>query len=409
MPIRKKGDIEIQASANGTKVRQTGYTFYSYDKNSAALYFQFRGQDGQPTDLSKATVRLVMILDDDNWKKFIPGDDEIEAISAIRGTAKYVLPDNLLGYEGKVTSYVYLDFSDGSHTDEGHFTFEIKRSLITDVIPEAGDKYVRDFEDIKAEVQEAADGAKETISQKVTEVSDTSDSAISKVNQVADDTIKTADQAQGDIQTSVSGVQSKASEAEKEIGSLVESTESARDEAVKTMNELDYSDRNLLVSDNLISYKPYNEMPVVEENGRKITTKYVSDQKFNIVTLGDKSLKLDGKYTLSGRIEINGQPITRETISKQVISTRHDNSKNERFEILSDGSFIVTETYDSETDDSWIVKTVFDGIKPGDVITFYDLQFQPGSVATPWQPAFGDYDAKIKKLEEAITNLGGSI
>ncbi|MCO8294515.1 phage baseplate upper protein [Tetragenococcus halophilus] len=239
MPIRKKGDVEIQASANGTKVKQTGYTFYSYDKNAAALYFQFREQDGQPTDLGKATVHLVMILNDDNGKKFIPGDDEIEVISAIRGTAKYVLPDNLLGYEGKVTSYVYLDFSDGSHTDEGHFAFEIKRSLITDVIPEAGDKYVKDFEDIKAEVQEAADGAKETISQKVTEVSDTSDSAISKVNQVADDTIKTADQAKSDVQ-------SKADEASDSIDEAVKSTESARDEAIETMTDLDYSNRNLL-------------------------------------------------------------------------------------------------------------------------------------------------------------------
>ncbi|MEK0177514.1 BppU family phage baseplate upper protein, partial [Tetragenococcus halophilus] len=62
MPIRKKGNIDIRTSAKGAQATQTGYTFYSYDKNSAALYFEFNDQNGQPTDLKKATVRLVMIL-----------------------------------------------------------------------------------------------------------------------------------------------------------------------------------------------------------------------------------------------------------------------------------------------------------------------------------------------------------
>jgi len=389
VPIRKKGNVEIKTSPKGAQVKQTGYTFYSYDKNSAALYFNFREENGEPTDLANATIRLVFVLND---KKITPKTDDIEIWLAVPGTARYIIPESMLGHEGKVTGYVYLEFSDGSHTDEGRFTFEIKQSMITDMLPEAGEQYVKDFEDIKAEVQEAADGAKETISQKVTEVSDTSDSAVSKVNQVA----KTADQAQGDIQACVSDVQRRQAGAEKDIAGLVESTESARDEAVKAMNELDYTDRNLIVPDDLITYKAYSEMPVVEENGRKITIEYVSDQTTTVALKG-KNLKPDGKYTLSGRIEINGQPITRETISRQVINTRHDNSKNERFEVLSDGSFIVTETYDSETDSNWIIQTVFDGIKPGDVIAFYDLQFQPGSVATPWQPSFGDYDAKIKK------------
>ncbi|MDN6194311.1 MAG: phage baseplate upper protein [Alkalibacterium sp.] len=172
MPIRKKGDVEIKTSASGAKVKQTGYTFYSYDKNAAALYFQFRGQDGQPTDLGKATVHLVMILNDDNGKKFIPGDDEIEVLSAIRGKAKFVLPEMLLAYQGKVTGYVYMNFDDGSRSDDGQFTFRIKHSMITHVLPELGDKYVRDFEDVKEQVEQAADGAKETISQKVTSISD---------------------------------------------------------------------------------------------------------------------------------------------------------------------------------------------------------------------------------------------
>ncbi|MCO8298460.1 BppU family phage baseplate upper protein [Tetragenococcus halophilus] len=236
MPIRKKGDVEIKTSPKGAQVKQTGYTFYSYDKNSAALYFNFREENGEPTDLANATIRLVFVLNDE---KITPKTDDIEIWLAVPGTARYIIPESMLGREGKVTGYVYLEFSDGSHTDEGRFTFEIKQSMITDMLPEAGEQYVKDFEDIKAEVQEAADGAKETINQKVTEISDTSDSAISKVNQVADDTIKTASEAKSDVQ-------SKADEASYSIDEAVKSTESARDEAIETMTELDYSNRNLL-------------------------------------------------------------------------------------------------------------------------------------------------------------------
>ncbi|MEK0151629.1 phage baseplate upper protein [Tetragenococcus halophilus] len=235
MPIRKKGDIDIRTSANGAKVKQTSYTFYSYDKKSAALYFQFRGQDGQPTDLGKATIHLVMILNDDGGKEFIPKSDEIEVISAIRGTAKYVLPEMLLSYEGKVTGYVYMDFDDGSRSDDGQFTFRIKHSMITHVLPKAGDKYVQDFEDVKERVEQAGDSATKDIEK-------AKDNAESQIG----DYVGEVESAKQDISSSASDVQSKASEASEDISNLVKTTEDARDNAVKTMYDLDYSNKNLL-------------------------------------------------------------------------------------------------------------------------------------------------------------------
>lgn len=220
MPIRKKGDIDIRTSANGAKVKQTSYTFYSYDKKSAALYFQFRGQDGQPTDLGKATIHLVMILNDDGGKEFIPKSDEIEVISAIRGTAKYVLPEMLLSYSGEVTGYVYMDFDDGSQSDDGQFTFRIKHSMITHVLPKAGDKYVQDFEDVKERVEQAGDSATKDIEK-------AKDDAKSQIG----DYVGEVESAKNDISSSASDVQSKASEANEDIDDLVKSTEDARDNA----------------------------------------------------------------------------------------------------------------------------------------------------------------------------------
>ncbi|MDN6664511.1 MAG: phage baseplate upper protein [Tetragenococcus koreensis] len=387
--LRKIAEIKVPTGAGPREVK-TKYVFASYDRQGAAFAFYF-----SENNIAGTKANLLFVID--GQKVFVDDDVTLSETNETH-TFTYPLPDELLNYTGKIDGYLYFDFEDGSHSDEIHFVFTIKKSKIDEEMEDAPDVYIKSFEDVKEQVEQTAYGAKETISQKVTEVSDTTDSAISKVNQVADDTIKNADQAKSDVQ-------SKADEASYSIDEAVKSTESARDEAVKTMTELDYSDRNSLVSDNIVSYDDYNRTPVVEENGRKITTEFVSYR----ITLKDNSLKPDGKYTLSGRIEINGKPITSGDISSPVINTKHDDSKNERLEVLSDGSFIVTETYDSETDDNWIMHARFDGIEPGDVITFYDLQFQPGSVPTLWQPAFGNYDAKIKKLENAITSLGGSI
>ncbi|KFN93665.1 hypothetical protein TMUPMC115_0263 [Tetragenococcus muriaticus PMC-11-5] len=239
MPIRKKGNIDIRTSAKGAQATQTGYTFYSYDKNSAALYFQFRGQDGQPTDLGKATIHLVMILNDDGGKEFIPKSDEIEVISAIRGTAKYVLPEMLLSYSGKVTGYVYMDFDDGSQSDDGQFTFRIKQSMITHVLPKAGDKYVQDFEDVKERVEQAGDSATKDIEKAkddaesqigdyAGEVESAKDSAVEDIDKALPEVVESAKQ---DISSSASDVQRKASEASEDISGLVKSTEDARDNA----------------------------------------------------------------------------------------------------------------------------------------------------------------------------------
>ena len=393
MPIRKKGNIKIQTSPNGSGIKRTGYTFYSYDKNSAALVFTFIDSDNDPVNLSEADVQLLLISD--NGDEFPVDKDDIDVISAIRGTARYVIPESLLGYEGKITGNIYLDFEDGSHTDEGKFTFNIKRSAITDLAPEFGKQYVQDFEDVKERVEQAGDSATKDIEK-------AKDDAESQIGDYAGE----VESLKQDISSSVSDVQSKASEASEDISNLVKTTEDARDDAVKSMNELDYSDRNLLVSSKLSSF--YAGHPKVEDNGRKISIEYKENSPRLVTLKVDGWKPPEGKYTLSGRIEINGEPITQETFPSKRIHSKHPSAYNERFEILSDGTIIATERF-AESDNGFILHTHFEGLSDGDTITFYDLQFQPGSVPTPWQPAMGDYDAKIKRLEKAIINLGGSI
>ncbi len=412
MPVLKKGEIKVRATAYGTEVKSTGYVFYSYDKNSSALFFQFRNQNGEPTDIANAKIHLLMILEDDEGKEFIPGQEDFEIISKPGGKAKFVLPEMLLSYQGKVTGYINLDFEDGSHTDEGQFSFRIRRSMITRVLPAMGDKYVQDFEDIKAEVQEAANGAKETISQKVTEVSDTSDSAISKANQVAD-------QAKSDVQ-------SKASEASEDISGIVKTTEDARDNAKSQIGEyvgevesakdstIEDIDKALPEVEGKLQ-DLQKEMIVGGRNYIRNSNLWASKEKVRMEIMRNKLTT--GTYVLSVDIEI-------ENADKKGTQGRLG---AEAKLYLEDGTYQYLRCwYNPEQGESFkgrISSTVELAGKPkilgasyvyaslvnGDVVRAGLPKLERGKVPSDWAPAPEDYDAKIKKLEEAITNLGGSI
>ncbi|MCO8294915.1 BppU family phage baseplate upper protein [Tetragenococcus halophilus] len=195
MPVLKKGEIKARATAYGTEVKSTGYVFYSYDKNSSALFFQFRNQNGETTDIANAKIRLLLIKNDDEDKEFIPSQEDFEIISKLGGKAKFVLPEMLLAYQGKVTGYIYLDFEDGSQTDEGQFTFRIRRSMITHVLPEAGDKYVQDFEDVKERVEQAGDSATKDIKQAKDDAESQIGEYVGEVESAKDSAVEDIDQA----------------------------------------------------------------------------------------------------------------------------------------------------------------------------------------------------------------------
>ncbi|OFA10625.1 hypothetical protein ENFAE_25840 [Enterococcus faecalis] len=58
---------------------------------------------------------------------------------------------------------MYLDFEDGSHSDELSFTFTVVRSKIDETLEEVDDIYIKDFEQVRNEVFEAAKREKEAI------------------------------------------------------------------------------------------------------------------------------------------------------------------------------------------------------------------------------------------------------
>ncbi|MEL5937967.1 phage baseplate upper protein [Tetragenococcus halophilus] len=309
MPIRKKGDIDIRTSANGAKVKQTGYTFYSYDKKSAALYFQFRGQDGQPTDLGKATIHLVMILNDDGGKEFIPKSDEIEVISAIRGTAKYVLPEMLLSYSGKVTGYVYMDFDDGSQSDDGQFTFRIKHSMITHVLPEAGDKYVQDFEDVKERVEQAGDKARNDMQKNVKAIRDDYE-VWTKEQQ------KKQTDFENDTNKTISGINESLDNAQKTATDVIDKVNSTKNEAVDTINK--ESKKINEKFENLDAYSKKEVDEKLSETERLYQSNYYEFHERNTMPFNNTFSILDDRY-LRFKVGISKKDFVEHTFVKNTL------------------------------------------------------------------------------------------
>jgi hypothetical protein len=186
---RKVGEITVPTEPVSRATKITGFTFKSYDKNAGVLQFNIENQDGSPTDLIDATVRLFMYIYQGKEKKEFPiFDNQIITESYMQGIVKYRIPDMLLSYEGKVDANVYIDFPDGSHTDNLAFTFNIEKSIIDGDVQLNGEYYFKDF-------QQLLDGVKQEATDAVNAALTNVDSTIEKANQQINEFVQGATQA----------------------------------------------------------------------------------------------------------------------------------------------------------------------------------------------------------------------
>lgn len=155
MKYKKLGKITTKTKVKGSNNQDPGFIFYSYDKGSAALEFLFKNQDGRITDLTNTTFKILFTTDKDGQeKKFTIIDSQPIIDNPKSGVVIYPLSDQLLNYEGEVKGYVYLDFEDGTHSDELSFRFKVIRSKIDSEMDEVEDIYIKNFEEVKKEILE---------------------------------------------------------------------------------------------------------------------------------------------------------------------------------------------------------------------------------------------------------------
>lgn len=189
--IRKTGKVIVPTEPVSRATTLTGFTFKSYDKNGSVLEFQIKNQDGSPTDLFDATIRLLMYTYQGKEEKPFPIlDSQVVTESYLRGVVKYPIPDILLNYEGKVDANIYIDFPDGSHTDNLYFTFNVKKSKIDEEAVRNGEYYFKDFEQLLKSIENKTEETLDGLVDNATEVTKKFDALNEKLTSINFDSLQ---------------------------------------------------------------------------------------------------------------------------------------------------------------------------------------------------------------------------
>lgn len=200
--VIKKGSIKVPTQPKDYDLQATGLVFKSYD-NQITLTFNIEKQDGTPADLLGATLRLLMYVYDEVdgtvTKEPIPFiAKNLITESFLNGHVKYILPEALKAYNGVVETYVYIEYPDGSTSDNLGFTFRMKRSAIDGLAQDKADYFIADFQQLLDGVkQEATDAVNEALA-KVEAVSKNVSSAQNDLT-ILEDRIDQTNQQIGDL------------------------------------------------------------------------------------------------------------------------------------------------------------------------------------------------------------------
>ena len=200
--IIKKGPIKVPTQPKDFDLQATGLVFKSYD-NQIALEFNVSQQDGTPADLLGANLRLLMFIYDEVdgmiTKEPIPFiTKNLITESFLNGQVVYILPEAMKAYNGMVEAYVYIEYPDGSTSDNLGFTFRMKRSAIDGLAQDKADYFIADFQQLLDGVkQEATDAVNEALA-KVEAVSKNVSSAQNDLT-ILEDRIDQTNQQIGDL------------------------------------------------------------------------------------------------------------------------------------------------------------------------------------------------------------------
>lgn len=200
--VIKKGSIKVPTQPKDYDLQATGLVFKSYD-NQIALEFNVEQQNGTPADLLGANLRLLMFIYDEVdgmiTKEPIPFiTKNLITESFLNGQVVYILPEAMKAYNGMVEAYVYIEYPDGSTSDNLGFTFRMKRSTIDGLAQDKADYFIADFQQLLDGVkQEATDAVNEVLA-KVEAVSKNVSSAQNDLT-ILEDRIDQTNQQIGDI------------------------------------------------------------------------------------------------------------------------------------------------------------------------------------------------------------------
>ncbi|MBL4998403.1 hypothetical protein CU014_2242 [Enterococcus xinjiangensis] len=424
MADRKVGEITVPTEPVSRATKITGFTFKSYDKNAGVLQFNIENQDGSPTDLIDATVRLFMhIYQGEEKKEFPIFDNQIITESYMQGIVKYRIPDMLLSYEGKVDANVYIDFPDGSHTDNLAFTFNIEKSIIDGDVQLNGEYYFKDFQQLLDGVKQEATDA---VNAALTNVDSTIEKANQQINEFVQGATQAIDQTVDEVTEQLQATQTKIDTVSQNVTSAQNNLKAVEDKMNQTNQQIGDLGKLKKMYSNSIDFGDYdysgnpNLLPVIDYSQLSRTNSsiqpppaYVKDHgTYFEVDMDDPSaagitrnvyiplvtrLQKGKTYTISANIMISDETVivrcpmyyaiyrslpTPETIRPAVLLPTNDNKNN--FVRVSKTFTIPSDI--SDGDFAPYLQWYFPADTVGKYYVGYDIKLEEGSKATPYQP-----------------------
>lgn len=440
---QKTGKVIVPTEPASRAMTITGFTFKSYDKKAGVLQFEIKNQDGSPTDLIDATVRLFMYIYQGEEKKEFPiFDNQIITESYMQGVVKYPIPDMLLSYEGKVDANVYIDFPDGSHTDNLAFTFNIEKSIIDGDVQLNGEYYFKDFQQLLDGVKQEATDA---VNAALTNVDSTIEKANQQINEFVQGATQAIDQTVDEVTEQLQATQTKIDTVSQNVTSAQNNLKAVEDKMNQTNQQIGDLGKLKKMYSNSIDFGGYdysgnpNIAPVINDGNvssineawTKVTPHgtFATCEKIGTnlsVGVGmvpwkryDFSKLTVGKqYSLTIPIRINADftgEISSIFIRMRCVNTDGDvildtkmlpsNTPKEEFVDISH-AFTVPSTV--QNSNNWYCQVGFsaDSDARGTVDIGYDVKLEEGSTATPYQPNLLDAPYYLSKvaLGENIAN-----
>lgn len=413
MVDRKVGEITVPTEPVSRATKITGFTFKSYDKNAGVLQFNIENQDGSPTDLIDATVRLFMYIYQGEEKKEFPiFDNQIITESYMQGIVKYRIPDMLLSYEGKVDANVYIDFPDGSHTDNLAFTFNIEKSIIDGDVQLNGEYYFKDFQQLLDGVKQEATDA---VNAALTNVDSTIEKANQQINEFVQGATQAIDQTVDEVTEQLQATQTKIDTVSQNVTSAQNNLKTVEDKMNQTnqqigdlgklkkmySNSIDFGDYdysgnpNLSAKLNASSFSLGTGATVADDNDEIVFTLDGTNQLSKYATKAQVPVAEGKQYTISCEIMLEdgftGDPsgirlqhaylpggvtvLQTETVPKNELNTWQ--------------KLIGTRTvkYTSDVPNEWYplfrdIRT----LKPTGKVRLRKIKIEEGPTATPYQP-----------------------
>ncbi|PQE66146.1 BppU family phage baseplate upper protein [Enterococcus faecium] len=394
--VIKKGSIKVPTQPKDYDLQATGLVFKSYD-NQIALEFNVEQQNGTPADLLGANLRLLMFIYDEVdgmiTKEPIPFiTKNLITESFLNGHVKYILPEALKAYNGVVETYVYIEYPDGTTSDNIGFTFRMKRSEIDGLAQDKADYFIEDF-------QQLLDGVKQ-------EATDAVNEALAKVEVVS----KNVSSAQNDLTI----LEDRIDQTNQQIGDLGK---------LKKMysNSIDFGDYDYSGNPNLIppisfaslgrvNNKTDTNIPGVTDGGSyfEVNTEVsLASNVSSVFVPFQPRLQPNKTYTLTVSLEYDQafidsgashsisyaariqsvleRPVTiigaKPTTAKQTISK----------------TFTTSGTYGNGQTESFY-QLWFATTSKGKIKVYYDFKLEEGAKATPYQPNLLDAPYYLSKI-----------